>query len=306
MKSKLGFQENLFYRKGMNGVGFWLGEMVGLISGAKRMATLEITDMENLKRFKKVLRHHTSDKNFEFLKTHYDWIKRVNPNYKCSLHVGEDRSCLLEFKELYKSPVKDIETNLRVANLLSYPNCCAENHFEKKSFREYFETSRTNQIDYRINNFYLRSPPNAKIILHYVCNYDCEKSIKYSQKVLEFLKKNLQEIYKFYERVLKLPILIIFPDDSPTHRLIGDGVVLTFQGRYDDSKTLLYSKIYNLFSWQGPKEYDNEEEGKEILKKILKGNKIKLKNTGIDIYSNDELKETVDNDRLVFIEPIED
>lgn len=306
MKSEPGNKGDLCYRGNMSGVGFWLAEMVGLISDAKRMAALEISNMKDIDRFKKVLRSHAPDKDFKFLKTPpFNWIKKVNPNYKCSLFVGKEKSDLIEFRKLYRDPWK-VETNLKIAKFLSYPECCAKEHYSNpKSFREYFKTGVANQIDYRINNFYLRSPSNAKIIRHYVCNYDCEKSIRYAEEVLEFLKENLPEIYNFYEQVLKFPLLVIFPDDSPTRRLVGDGTVLTFQGHYDDGKTLVYSRVYDFIKEQGPRRYDNEEESKEICKKILKGNKIKLKNGGIDIYSNDELKETVENDRLVFIEPKE-
>lgn len=303
-----GRYKNLSYTKGMKSADNWLGEIVGLASGAKRMATLEITDEEQVKDFKEVLNLYAPENNFEFLKTGpYDWIKKVNPDYKYSLLVGKSKSDLKEFKELYNDAygpdvVDGLPDHVKIAKLLSYPECCAKDHWDpSKTFRDYFETGVVNKVDYRINNFYLRSPCNASIILHYVCSYGCKKTIEYAEEVLNFVKENYPEIHSFYRRVLRLPVLIIFPHTDPTTRTIGDGVVLTFEGDYEDEKTLVYSKVY-----QPPFEvYKNAEEGRKIYEKVLQGGEIKIKDGGMEIYSEDDLKESIDNDRLVFINPKE-
>lgn len=286
----------------------WLGEVIGLASGAKRMATLEIVDKRQINELKNALDHYAPQKSFKFLKTPaYEWIKKVNPRYKFSLLVGENKSDLKEFKKLYGRAYDNnvsggFEDHVRIGKLLSYPECCAKDHWNPKvgkSFRYYFKTGQVNQIDFRINNFYIRSDCNASIILHYVCSYDCEKTIQYVSEVLDFLKENYPEIYSFYRRVLRLPVLIIFPHDNPTIRTIGDGVVIPFRGEFKDEKTLIYDKIY-----RPPFHcYKNSEEGKKIYKKIAKGEKIKLRDRGIEIYSGEEHIENINNDRLVFVDP---
>lgn len=306
MSANRGQYRKLSYRKRLKGGGRWLGEIVGLASGAKKMATLEIANTEQTKKFKEDLNFFAPEKNFEFLKAGpYDWIKKVSPDYKFSLLVGKKQSDLKEFKELYDDAygpdvVDGLPDHVKIAKLLSYPECCAKDHWDpSKSFRDYFETDVVNKVDYRINNFYLRSPCNASIILHYVCSYECEKTIEYAEKVLNFVKENYPEIYNFYRRVLRLPVLIIFPHTDPTTRTIGDGVVLTFEGDYEDEKSLVYNKVYD-----PPFEvYTNAEEGRKIYEKVLQGEEIKLKDKGMEIHRENGSREVIDNDRLVFVDP---
>lgn len=43
-----------------------------------------------------------------------------------------------------------------------------------------------------------------------------------------------QRIYEFYERIMKSPVLTVFPDKESTNRLIGDGTTVTLKGHSED------------------------------------------------------------------------
>ncbi|MEM4268042.1 MAG: hypothetical protein QXK37_04400 [Candidatus Woesearchaeota archaeon] len=278
-----------------------LAEFVGLLSGQKKIAAMELKSLTDANKLKRILKKYDPLGNYNYLITPaYDWIKKVNPEYRLNLFIGKNAD-LKDFERYYKQPQKhSIEVNQKIGEGLSYPKCCTYAVNFNKPFTYYFKAGEVNKIDYRINNLYLRSGSNAILIRHYVCNYSCRKSIRYSIKVLSFLKKKFPEIYEFYLRVLKMPVMMVAAHRLPG-RIVGDSVIYTFEGSFV-AKTLRYSKVYYHGKQPGT-QYLNKEEGEQIFRQLLKGNELKLTKYGADIYKYGECKDSIFNDRLIFIKP---
>ncbi len=279
----------------------YLGELVGLASGVKKTVALELTAKGELSSFLVNLKYLAPKINFKTLIVPaYKWIKKLHRNYHWNAFVGKRKTDLILLEKYYR-----LGDHRKIGICLSYPLCCSQmNTIPPRSIKEYFFIGQANKIDFRINNFYLRSLfPQVSILRHCVCQYRCFQSIKYAEKVLNFLAERFPNIYKFYSRVLKLPILMVASSECP-QRIIGDSVIFTFLGYYKDAWTLLYDKIYYHGNYEET-QYLNKKEGKKIFAKLLLGNKIKIKEDGTDIYLDDQLKASIQNKRLVFINPVD-
>ena len=203
----------------------YLSEFIGLISGVKNIAALETSDPYLAKKLLDML--HTLDptKKFCSLTTKgYHWIKKHNVDYKYNVFIGQRGENLKQFDKYYKSPKEYCD---EVGEGLSYPICCTRASWINKSYTDFFQIDKVNEIDYRINNFYNRGGSNLSIIRHYVCNYNCQESIDYAQRVLLFVEKRFPELHSQYNKILKMPLLILYKDKSP-HRTVGDSVSFSF------------------------------------------------------------------------------
>jgi len=287
----------------------FLPELIGLASGVKKIATFEVEDKKAVDSLKECLNILNPKIKFKTLiSPSYDWNKKCKEKYHWNIFIKliDHRFDLEKFNKIYKIATSSIEINREVANYLSYPKCCADaaynQTYQPKSLKDYFKIGKVNKIDFRINNFYLRSSSNALLIHWYVCNYKCLKTIKYSQKILNFLKKQHLSIYNFYKNTLTMPILMIADNENP-QRIIGNGVVFTFSGNYQDNQILNYNGVWYFGEGNGS-QYLNKEEGQNILQDILRGNKIIMTKKGMKIYNSKKLIKEVNNNRLVFINPI--
>ncbi len=278
----------------------FLGELIGLAAGTKKNAALEISKKEDIDIFMAQLKFLSPKGQFESIITpSYDWIMKIK-NYKLNLFIGKEKKEIIQLEKLYNQKPDNINVHIQIGQLLSYPKCCCEKNIWPGSLSDRFSLIRANKIDFEINNFYIRSDSNARIICHYMCNHSCPDSIEFAKKTFNFLKK-FPDILSFYEKVFKLPILMLSPSKK-MERSVGDGVIFAFDGYYENDKLLNYKKVYYL----GKSEYTqylNKEEGEYILKKILCGNKIKIEEDGMIIYNNSQITNKIVNDRLVFIWP---
>ncbi len=279
----------------------FLGELLGLASGAKKIALLELSSKESLDAFIGHLNYLFPNNNFEVIITPaYDWITEISKKYRLNAFIGKNKSDLLLLEEKYNRRPDNNNVHIEIGNLLSYPFCCSTSTSYPQKISERFHLGKANQIDFKMNNFFIRSPSNARIVLHYTCSYECKETMDYSTKVFDFIK-NFPDILSFYNRVFKLPILMIAPNETP-QRSVGDGVIFVFDGSYENENLLTYKRIYPLMKSTGG-QYINVEEGESILKEMLLGNTIKIKDGGADIYYNDQLKKSIANKRLIFIWP---
>ncbi len=283
--------------------GSFLGELFGLASGAKRAAILELRDEVTFDNFMAHLAYLAPERRFETLRTPpYGWQSDIK-DHELNVFVGGDRADLLEIDRLWKDIPTDFnEQNIRVAPLLSYPDCCARRMGQTKDISDLFVLGRTNEIDLRVNNLYMRSASNAILTLHYSCSYECEETLEYVKKVFLFLER-CPDARSFYKKVFGMPVLMVFPDRKLT-RPVGDGVTFTFNGSFKDERTLEYDKVYYMGDMPGTY-YLNKEEGGEMLAKILSGNRITLTEDGIEIARGGETVEVIKNDRIVAIDPKE-
>jgi len=111
-----------------------------------------------------------------------------------TVYVGRDAGQIKEIMELDRfhhldNPEgrQDQEAFYRIATLLGYPRCCSEflashdigdNEYTPR-VAAYEETARH---DSRLNNF-----TGTRLISHFVCRYDCPRSLELAEKTLEFL-----------------------------------------------------------------------------------------------------------------------
>ncbi len=279
--------------------GSFIGELVGLASGAKKAAILEIRDENTFEAFVAHLKRLAPERKFHIIKVSpYKWQSDII-EHAFNIFIGRDKDELASLEKIWRDTPADFnEHNVRVAPFLSYPECCARIMHKTKDITDIFSLGKANQADFRVNNFYIRSASNALLTLHYSCSYDCRETFEYAEKVMKFLEK-FPELSAFYKRVFKMPVMMV-AHDKKIVRPIGDGVIFSFKGRFEDEKNLNYDKVYYMGDMSCTS-YLNKEEGVEILKKILLGNRIRINKENIEILEGLKLKEKIKNDRLVFM-----
>ncbi len=296
--TKIGKEEELFCR--MPGSGeqiFHFGEVVGLASGAKKAAFLEIRRKGELDEFLGQLSYFAPEKDFHLTDAPgNDWQTKMIGEFDRNVIVGEARTVSM-IKELFRSP-KGIFPHSELGKLLSYPECCLEQRGFSESNKR-LSASRVNRIDFRINNFLIRTTPNVMIVRHYLCGYDCEASIRYASKVLRFLK-DFPETLEFVKKILQMPVMMIPPQGAGEH-LLRNGIPFLFEGSYEDEKTLRYDKIHPLSKPLTP----SVNMGKKVeiaLKEMLSGDRVIVRGSGVEVLSGSEKKTFVDGD-FIFVWP---
>lgn|GEM_PF-3184804 len=275
-----------------------LGEIFGLASGIKKAAFLKIKDEKEIDLLLKRVKELSPERDFQVAYSDpQDWLLEIAGNYKKNAFVGEDQELLSRLKEISELP-REKFSHPEMGKLLSYPECCADTLDYRMDAEDVFSLGRVNDIDYRINNFYIRTDNNVVLVKHYVCSYECQATISYTQGVLEFLS-NFPEIYSFLVKELKRPLAIQFFRKN-TERATGEGAVFVFDGHYEDKNNLWYKRVYYLPK-HTPEETDKSKE-QDVLKKLLKGNRIVIGEDGkADVYMDDELKDSFDSSLTAFI-----
>lgn len=283
--------------------GSFLGELFGLASGAKRNAILELRDESVLDDFMAHLNRLAPEIKFETLKIPpYKWQSDIK-DHKLNVFIGQKKEELAEIDRIWRDIPDDFnEQNIRVAPLLSYPDCCARMMNQTKDISEIFQTGAVNEIDLRVNNLYMRSAVNALLTLHYSCGYECPETLEYAKKVFRFLEGH-PDIISFYKRVFGMPVMMVLPSRK-LDRPVGDGVTFTFNGDFKDATNLEYDKVYYMGDMPNT-HYLNKEEGGKILEKLLLGDRLMIKDGGIDIKSGEKTVADIKNDRVVLIDPVE-
>ncbi len=296
--TKIGKEEELFCRMpGSREQIFHFGEVVGLASGAKKAAFLEIRRKGELDEFMGQLFYFAPERSFCLEDAPgTDWQAKTIGEFDRNVIIGEDTKVVSTIKEIFKAPEGSFSQS-ELGKFLSYPECCSGQRGLSGS-NKWLSGSRVNQIDFRINNFLIRTTPNVMLIRHYLCDYDCEASIRYASKVLRFLE-NFPETFEFVEKVLQMPVMI--PPQGSGEHLLRHGTPFLFDGFYEDEKTLRYDKIYPLSKPLTPS-VDMGRRTEVALKAMLSGNRVIVRGGGMEILSGSEKKTFLDGD-FIFVWP---
>ena len=270
-------------------------EVFALSSGVKRNAFLEIDKISSLNNFLNELKFFSPFFDYSFsISKAPDWNKQEAGNYKFTFCIGRNKKEVEKLSSLFQ---KDDANHSEIGTMLSYPFCCSHKAYRPKvEITKVFNTGKANIIDFRINNFYGRSGINFSLTRHYVCSYDCEKTINRVEEILEYLRK-FPHIRDYYIRNLKRPILFLFPSATPQSSITSRGVIFSFDGEYKNAKELNYSNVYLLKKFGTSHEV--ESRAMKIYQKIAKGNKLMISKRGIDVYLGSDKKEKIREDALI-------
>ncbi len=297
---KIGKEEELFCRmpEGEEQI-FHFGEVMGLASEAKKAVFLEIKRKGELNEFLDQLSHFAPKKDFHLADAPAnDWQTKIIGRFDKNVIIGEVKTVSM-IKKLFEDS-KGNFSHSELGKLLSYPECCSKERRLSESDKR-LSNLRANQIDFRINNFLIRTNPNVMLVRHYLCGYDCKASIRYASKIFRFLK-DFPKTFEFVKKVLQMPVMIISPQEGEDH-LLCNGIPFFFKGFYENDTTLKYDKIYPLSKPLTPS-VDMEKKAEFALKAILSGDEIVIREDGIEILSRSKTKTFVSGD-FIFIWPKE-
>lgn len=150
---------------------------------------------------------------------------------------------------------------------LWYPSCCTKFFFEKNDWRYYnfpyeiFKNSK--KFDYRCNPFW-KDYLSISYIYHMPCNFWCEETISYSQKIIKYLSKEDPNLVKQIEKYLTFPILSI-----------REQKIYAFEGVISkNNQEINYKNFFHLWKKQ---ELD-------LSSYLNKWNKIKIEWSFVNIY----------------------
>jgi hypothetical protein len=278
-------------------------EIIAFLAKRKHIITLEHQTKNAKQELKDFFDQVCPEEKIYFLETPaYTWLKESNFNreYKYNLHIGRNKKDLEDFDKIYKN--LKIEKN--IGKYLSYPDCCVEAFVKDKGrkFNEAFAPLTVNKIDWRLNNFFIRSAVSCFLFRHYVCSYECQETIQYSQDIADYLRENYKDLYNHLKKISTLPLLNVYMDKEPTIKLAGIGSLFIFKGEYKDENTLEYEEVFNLS--KDRENFHNPQEEKKIYNELEKGNKIKISDKKVKIYKNEQFQSEITQDNLVFIWPL--
>lgn len=282
-----------------NVMGGGLVDLFGLASGAKKAAYC-IHDEKAIKNILPSLKILSPEKKFYIVDApERKWIKKLDGNCEREhFFVGEDKNHLLKLKKAFDKEITAV-SHQEIGILLSYPPCCANRLSYTIDLKKDFLQKQANEINFLLNNFFLRSDSNLFLYSFYPCSYDCKATKKYVKKIYQWLKK-FPKTRKFIEERLKMPVMFFFPSVK-VERGVGAGAAFGFNGKYKDKNTLLYDKIY--YAPKGQNKDSNLQEKKDILNKMLDGNKIYIREGGFDVYNDSKSVHSIENERIVFFWP---
>ncbi len=262
--------------------GVILQEILAVIAGIKPCFTMDL----NEKRKRIIIR--------EFPELSIECKQKIIANKQITV------CALSKKKEIAKEAVNSLtarKDSEKIGKLLGYPECCIKNHsyFFQHNLQRYspivtyqsyqnskqfnfltnnllnFSTRLYTKEDYEKLEQYLllnkRFPipiVYLQFISHIPCSYNCQKSIKTGKEINALLKKYAPEVEKVVTYTLSKPILFF----DVFKWVILDG--------YVRKNTLFYKKVILPIS---PIDFS-------LLNKIIKGNKIVIKEKKIEILKN--------------------
>jgi len=164
-------------------------------------------------------------------------------------------------------------------NWFSYPKCCIEKYRNEgqrnyliNGLKKFFEKKEI--FNFKMNPFLANTP--FHLFVHQPCSLECEKTLKYSQQLLNIIKQKNNELYNYIVLLNKTPA---FYTD-----ILGIGIL--FQGKKELNK-IFYKNFY--FEKQGSiaqSKYNTKEDLsylKEIMQSIQQGDNLILKNNKLTI-----------------------
>lgn len=194
-------------------------EILYVYHGLKDVArlTLTNTELEKLKKFTRKYNFSTAIQDYKFASvpdkgkgSFPNKGKRVsleNPKGKYIVYISKLRRKALAAKR-YEQNTQD----RKFGNILGYPECCAEffiRNLEEQSEKQMdFVLPALNELKYFpfINNIAIRYF-GIRILSHFPCSFDCEKSKKLGKKYFEIIEMYNPGLAKYYEKELKSFVL---------------------------------------------------------------------------------------------------
>ncbi len=273
-------------------------DIFGLVSGAKKAVYLTL-DNDKVEKFLEVLNYFGPDKEFKIVEApDRDWIYRLDGNReKRHLFIGEDYDHLLKLKNAFDYDFSGV-SHQEIGVLLSYPKCCASRKDYMIDIKSYFPENPY-KINFLMNNFHIKSDSNIFLFSHHPCSHQCKETLEYSKKVYEWLDR-FPEIKKKIGTLLKLPVAYLFPE-MKNHRALSVGIAYVFKGHYEEEGLMSYDDLYYFTKFAD--DITDTEEAEDLLEKFKLGNKLKVGKSKIEIFEEDELKETIENERLILVNP---
>ncbi len=273
-------------------------DIFGLASGAKEAAYLTFEN-DKIKKFLRVLNCFGSEKDFKAVEApNRDWIYKLNGNKgKKHFFIGENYDHLLKLRNAFDHEFNKV-SHQEIGILLSYPKCCANRDNYIINVNNYFPRNPY-KINFLMNNFYIKSNSNVFLFSHHPCSHQCKETLEYSKKIYEWLDR-FPGVKKRINALLKLPVAYLFPE-MKNNRALSVGVAYAFNGCYMDDDLIRYDDIYYFKKFVD--EITNIEEAKDLFEKFKLGDKIQIEEGIVKIFKDNELREVIKNERLIFINP---
>ena len=212
---------------------------------------------------------------------YYGLPKGVSAKARVHVFISKDKR-LLKRGMWYPLIIKDRVTWPPRADLLNYgfalgyPECCIKFFRKYNNWHYYshlYQTYRTSKkYSYLCNPLF--KDDYYSYIYHMPCSFDCQETVKRAGGLRQEIIKREPEFIKIMDERLKLPFLVFY-----------EKKIYAFQGRFISSEELHYSKVY--FA-------NAEDEHNTYMKKLLKGNRLKLKGRRVDIYKGKEMVDAID------------
>lgn len=246
-----------------------------------------------------------------------DYLKKICRNNNLKFFIGkienfyntsesEEIFYISKFSNLLKKAYWAEKEGERIAlaDFLGYPKCCSRFFFDNLKFvydsdfswayiiflnskgihKESFylnglfnSNGKAVQNDKASNDFFKKIYRSKKsfgdfsLSSHIPCSFNCAESIEKSKDIFKILKKELPDFADEISKVLKKPVLV-FDDFS----------FIVFDGRPVASGVVSFDSVNSLSLC--PDSFT-----KEVYKKSLEGNKIKVNSNNIKIMKNDNV-----------------
>jgi hypothetical protein len=196
-----------------------------------------------------------------------------------------NHNILISERKLY---IIDDDKDENEDNRFSYPDCCVKAFNNKKKHLSYFNDdirellTKEDTFDFRLNPFTINYP--FHLISHLPCSLHCKKTLEYSSKLLNIIKKQNKSWYSHIMYFNKTYVLY----------LDMCGIYILLKGKLSVGK-IMYEDFYPRCLYEkkiGKSVHYSSERYKmfqEILKTLLKGNTIRLKENKLTILKDGKI-----------------
>jgi len=268
-------------------------DLIAAKEGIKRVARTEYKNETDLARIKNSLSRH----KLEFASSD----KKLFETY--CLYVSRDKKLAQKAKEIdpsfliihqHKTFNETTDSIRSFGWLLNYPDCCVNEYIENVLSQTNITECRAfkklpSKISFLFNN-QLNGLSNHSLSFHFPCSFDCQKSLKYLERVFGGVEKNSPVMAASFRDYFKRPFLAFFDQTQSSLYVSWDkrqGFI--FDGKIN-GKELNYSSVI-FFKTTYP-EFKEEGARRELLaiqKKIEKGNRIIFNKDGFGVYKGKNL-----------------
>jgi len=187
--------------------------------------------------------------------------------------------------------------------LLGYPSCCVESYDKINVIKE-LKPYTCNKIPFYANVLLTGTGSNCRLMSHSLCSFNCKKTIELNKKILNILKKEIPDYYRFLMKYLKKPLLFWVNGRQGSFGLSDTLTVFVFDGELKNN-VLNYKKVHLHFPINLAVKLINTPSVKE-LEDFLKGNKLIIEKKNIKIYKDKKLLSKVKKGKqsAILVDPV--